>query len=104
VSVRRLVFREQAQCDAEEAIGHYLAEAGDEVALRFIDALQSAYRAIAGHPSAGSPRHAVELDLPGLCNVLLNGFPYLVFYLDGEARVEVWRVLHAHRDLPTHLE
>jgi toxin ParE1/3/4 len=33
----------------------------------------------------------------------LTGYPYLVFYLDRESEVDVWRILGAKRDIPAWL-
>ena len=33
----------------------------------------------------------------------LRRFPYLVFFIDHEERVEIVRVLHAHRDIAAEL-
>lgn len=32
-----------------------------------------------------------------------EGFPWIVFYLEFETHVDVWRVLHAKRDMPAWL-
>ena len=96
--------RKVANRDVEAAIDWYLAEAGPAVALRFIAALESAYRAIAANPSAGSPRYAQELALPGLRSRRLTRFPHLVFYVEREDHIDVWRVLHAQRDIPAWLQ
>lgn len=95
--------REQARRDVEAAVDFYVAEAGETVALRFIDALEAAYVAIGRYPATGSLRYGHELDLPGLRSRLLKGFPYLVFYVERDRHVEVWRVLHAQRDIPSWL-
>jgi len=87
--------------DVEEAVDHYLMEAGEQVALGFIDALESAYRYISRHPEAGSSRYAHELDLPPLRYWPLKRYPYLVFYVERDDHVDVWRVLHGERDIPT---
>lgn len=92
--------RAQAIRDAEEAVDHYIVDAGADVALRFVDALEAAYRAISARPATGSPRYAHELDLPGLRTRKLARFPYLVFYMDRGDHVDVWRVLHARRNIP----
>jgi toxin ParE1/3/4 len=34
----------------------------------------------------------------------LNGFPYLIFYVERETHVELWRVLHAQRDIPAWMQ
>jgi toxin ParE1/3/4 len=89
-------LREVAQRDVRAAVGHYFREAGPEIALAFIDALQ----ALAAHPGLGSPRYALELALPGLRSLATKGFPYLVFYIDRDDGIDVWRVLHGRRDIP----
>ena len=76
---------------------------GEALALRFIDALERSLDSIARHPAAGSPRFGYELQLPGLRAVSLQGFPYLVFYVEREDVADVWRVLHGHRDMPAWL-
>ena len=88
----------------EEAIDFYLREAGDRIALGFSDALNRNYRIMASQPGAGTPRYAHELDLPGLRSQILKGYPYLVFYIELDDHIDVWRVLHAHRDIPAWLQ
>jgi len=100
VSSKRIIPRQSARRDVEEAVEHYIREAGPDAALGFIDALQSAYRSIAVHPGAGSPRYGHELALPGVRSRSLRRFPYLVFYVERADHVDVWRVLHAKRDIP----
>ena len=104
MSRKPVLPRELARRDVEAAVDHYLREAGPDVALGFIDALQSAYRAIADHPAAGSPRYAHELALPGLRSRALKRYPYLVFYIDRDDHVDVWRVLYAERDIPAWMQ
>src|SRR5690242_7021259 len=99
-----VVLRALARRDVDDAIDFYLSEAGDAVALRFIDALQAALGAIGQHPAAGSPRYGQELELPGLRCRALARFPYAVFYLERERDVDVWRVLHVKRDIPAWLQ
>jgi toxin ParE1/3/4 len=95
-----VVPRAVARCDIDEAIDYYLQEAGDRVASRFIDAAEAAFRAIGRSSAAGSPRYAHLLDLPGLRFHQLKRFPYLVFYVEREDHIDVWRALHAKRDIP----
>lgn len=103
MTVKPVVPREQARRDVEAAVDFYVAEAGGAVALRFVDALEDAYRAIGARPSTGSPRYGQELDLPGLRSRRLKRFSYLV-YIEREDHVDVWRVLHAQRDIPAWLQ
>jgi toxin ParE1/3/4 len=98
-----LVLREAARGDIEAAVDFYGAEAGEPVALRFVDALERAFRAIGRHPAAGSPRFGHELDLPGLRARTVRGFPFVAFYVEREDQADVWRMLHGQRDIPTWL-
>jgi toxin ParE1/3/4 len=99
VKAKPVVPREQAHRDIDQAIAYYLGEDAGPAALRFIDALQQAYGHIGRHPGAGSPRYAHELNLPGLRYWPLTRYPYLVFYVERPDHVDVWRVLHAGRDI-----
>jgi toxin ParE1/3/4 len=104
VSKKPLLPRELARRDVEAAVDHYLREAGADVALGFVEALRAAYRMIADHPAAGSPRYSHELAIPGLRGLVLRRYPYLVFYVERDDHIDVWRVLHAHRDIPAWMQ
>jgi len=99
VSTKPIVPRALVASDVEAAVDYYTSEAGLEVALRFIDEIGQAYRAIGSRPATGSPRHGHELKLPGLRSRKLKRFPYLVFYVERADHIDVWRVLHAQRDM-----
>ena len=98
--MKPVIPRALARRDVDDAIDYYAEEAGEGVALRFIDALRDAYRLISNRPASGSPRFGLELDLPGLRSRKLRRFPYLVFYVERPDHIDVWRVLHAQRDIP----
>lgn len=104
MTARPVVPRELANRDVDEAIGHYLRENAGKAALGFIDALERAYSHIGRHPGAGSPPYALELDLAGLRAWPLKGYPHLVFYVEHAGQVDVWRVLHGQRDIPSWMQ
>ena len=104
MSAKPVAPRELARRDVEEAVDHYLWQAGAEIALGFVEALEEAFRAIGEHAGTGSPRYAHELGVPGLRSRRLARYPFLVFYVEHEDHVDVWRVLHAKRDIPAWLE
>ena len=99
-----VVPRALARRDVEAAVDHYVRQAGAQVALGFIDALQAAYRTISNHPAIGSSRHAHELALPSLRSFGLKRYPYLVFYVERDDHIDIWRVLHAQRDIPARMQ
>lgn len=89
--------------DIEAVVTYYLNEAGPEIALEFIDTLEGAINHIRQHPLTGSLRFASELEIPELRSWSLGKFPYLIFYVSNKNRIDIWRVLHARRDIPAHL-
>lgn len=103
MTAKPVVPRARARADIDLAVDHYADEAGADVALSFIDALEQTYAFIGEAPAAGSPRWSSELGLPGLRTMRLKGFPWLVSCVEFETRVDVWRVLHARRDIPAWL-
>lgn len=104
MKAKAVIPREQANQDVDEAIGYYVSERAEQAALGFIDALEQGYAHIGRHPATGSPRYAQELNLPGLRFWPLSRYPYLVFYVEHLNHVDVWRVLHAQRDIPAWMQ
>jgi toxin ParE1/3/4 len=103
MKTKTIVPRELANRDVDEAIEHYLSEDAEQAALGFIKALEQAYFHIGRHPATGSPRYAHELNLPGLRSWSLTRYPHLVFYIERDDHIDVWRVLHGQRDIPAWL-
>lgn len=104
MKAKPVVPRQLALQDVEEALAHYLEEGAEAAALGFIDALAQAYQHIGRHPATGSPRYAHELNLPGLRVWPLTKYPHLVFYMERPDHIDVWRVLHGHRNIPAWMQ
>lgn len=104
MKAKKVIPREQANRDVDEALAYYLDQAADQAALGFIDALEHAYAHVGRHPATGSPRYQHELGLPELRVWPLNRYPYLLFYVERQDHVDVWRVLHSQRDIPAWLQ
>ena len=98
-----VVPRERARQDVEDAIAFYVAQGADHAALGLIDALEAAFETVGSHPAIGASRWGEELDVPGLRSWSLAEYPFAVFYVERADHVDVWRVLHLRRDLPTML-
>jgi toxin ParE1/3/4 len=101
VPARPVRLRERAAADIDRAVDFYLAEADTDVAVRFVDAVERAVDQIRRSPHSGSLRFSYELEIPGLRVRPLVRFPYLVFYVVDDEVVDVWRILHTRRDIPT---
>jgi toxin ParE1/3/4 len=104
VKSKPVLPRALALRDVDDAIGYYLKEGAAEAAIGFIDALEQAYAYLSRHPGAGSPRYAHELSLPGLRSWSLLRYPYWVFYIEHPNHIDIWRVLHTHRDIPVWMQ
>jgi toxin ParE1/3/4 len=96
-------LRRRAADDLETTVDHLLAEAPANVAARFVDAVERALQHVARHPHGGALRFSYDLDLPELRVWPLPGFPYLVFYVERNDEIDVWRILHTRRDIPSML-
>jgi toxin ParE1/3/4 len=103
MKAKPVIPRALANQDVDDAISYYLGEQAEQAALGFIDALEAAYAHIARHPASGLSRYAHELDVPGLLYWPLGRYPHLVFYVQRDDHIDVWRVLHGMRDIPAWL-
>jgi toxin ParE1/3/4 len=97
---RRFTQQQAAHADINAAVDYYALEAGESVALRFVEAFEAACRHIAEWPETGSSRFGADLGLPGLRHRRIEGFPYAIFYAAQADQIEVWRVLHLGSDIP----
>ena len=98
--MKPLQWHPDARLDVVDAADWYAAQGGLALELAFTDALEKAVGQINRHPGIGSPRHAVLLQIADLRVWPVKGFPQLIFYVEREQRIDVWRVLHAQRDIP----
>jgi toxin ParE1/3/4 len=101
--VKPAKLRAAAADDIERAVDHYLDEAGAEVAGRLVDALERALGNLARQPKLGSLRFSYDLGIPDLRSWPVQRFPYLIFYIEQDDQLDVWRVLHDRRDIPATL-
>lgn len=104
MSGKPVIPTRMAEQDVENEVSCYLVDKGSEqAALGFIAEIEKSYERLAKHPHVGSPRYAYELDIPGPRSWPLERYPHLIFYIERETHVEVWRVLHGTRDIPAWL-
>jgi toxin ParE1/3/4 len=96
-------LRAVASADIGSAVIYYRNEAGPDIAVNFVNELQTAIDQLCQEPLLGSLRFAYELEIPGLRSWSLREFPCLVFYMTDGHSIDIWRVLHARRDIPAYL-
>jgi toxin ParE1/3/4 len=97
-----VIRRAAADEDIGEAVDYYAVESV-ATADRFIDELKRNVDMIGKTPRIGSPRYSHELNIAGLRFQKMGRFPYLIFYVEHEEYIDVLRVLHEHRDMPSEL-
>lgn len=95
-----VVLTAKARQEVRRITAWYRKEGGALLALRWAASVETAVRHIGANPKTGSTRYATLLKLESLRFWPLKGFPYLVFYLERNAHIDIWRVLHAQRDIP----
>lgn len=101
--VKRVVLTARARQEVRQAAAWYRSESGAVLALRWAASVETSLKHIGAHPHSGFTRYAVPLKLDALRCWPINGFPYLVFYVEHDDHVDVGRVLHMKRDVPTWL-
>ena len=94
----RVVRTEQAQADLEEILD-YLDEHSPDAADRFADMFKEKTEAVARMPEMGRAREELA---PGLRS--LNAGNYLIFYRPADDGIQVIRIAHGSRDLPSLFE
>ena len=102
VTDRSAAFRKRVAQDVTNAAFWHKREADRRVAEHFIGQSQETVQRATDFPSLGSPRLARVLSSLDVRCLPLDGFPYLVFYVETAGGIEVIRVLHSARDIPTH--
>ncbi len=90
--------RPQVATDIAAIADYVCVSATPDAALRFIDAVEAAYRLLSAHPASGSPRHAhvlPELPVPLRFHPVRHFERILIYYLDLPDGIEVIRVRDA---------
>ena len=94
----RVERTEQAEADLEEILD-YLDEHSPDAADRFAVIFKEKTEALAQMPEMGRVREELA---PGLRS--LNAGNYLIFYRPAEGGIQVIRITHGSRDLPSLFE
>ena len=93
------------QTDVTSRFGWYADEAGEEVAWRFLAAVELTLAKLGKQPDMGSLRRFRNSLLKDLRSFRVEP-PFdrvLVFYRSTEKALQAWRLMHGARDLPRRL-
>jgi toxin ParE1/3/4 len=83
---------------------HYAAEADENVVEGFLAAVEHALDHVSHHPASGSLRYAHKTGVDGLRAWPMKRYPYVLLYIEQEDCVDVLRVLHDKRDIPSSMQ
>ena len=96
-----IILRPKAREDIAE-IGAYIGLDNPEASVAFQQMLQNFYKVLADLPEIGSVRNFDNPELEGLRMWRIPRFKnYLIFYRLTSEKVEIVRVLHGARDIPS---
>ena len=101
----KVIKRPLARFDLIEEADFIEQVYGLEKANAFLDAAQETFERLAAMPLMGSLRLHLAAEIPDLRQWRIKGFEdYLIFYRPLADGVEIVRVLHGKRNIPTILE
>ena len=93
-----------AEEDLDKVCEHFLATAGTDTVVDFLLDFDKALAMISQFPDAGSPRYGYDAGLEGLRYWPMKRFPYLIFYMEKDHCIDVWRVMHGSMDIQSELD
>lgn len=97
-----VVQKQQALEDILEVALYLEAESSEELAYRFLDALDATFAQLAAMPLIGHSLEFESEEAQGVRIWRVSDFEaWLVFYRPTASGIEVIRVLHGARNLPT---
>lgn len=97
----KIVITPQANQDLEKHF-EYIAAQDMDAALRFFDAVRETFSQLAKNPNIGRVYEIPNPRLQGLRKWQVKRFDkYLVFYQHSESILEVIRLIHGSRDIPS---
>ena len=99
-----VVPRILAEDDLDRACDHYQTTAGTDVAVEFLHDFDHAVALISRFPNGGSPRYGYEPGLAGIRFWPMKKFPFLIFYIETERQIDVWRVIHGNMDITAEIQ
>ena len=95
----QIIRHPQSRRDVDDA-AVFLAEESSAIAFRFLEAVEQTLRGLVKMPEMGALRHYQKPELEGLRMMPVRGFEkYLIFYRPTDDGIEIFRVLHASRDI-----
>ena len=101
MKTKPVIPRLVAEHDLDQVCDYYFTNGGPDVADAFLHAFEEITKFISQFPAGGSPRYGIESNLADVRFWPMKKFPYLIFYTETERYIDVWRVLHESRNIPS---
>jgi len=100
--VPEIFIHAQARLDVERQAG-FLSQETIELAERFLDEFDLTVERLLTFPHLGRAWPTHNPNLTDLRRLMMTGFPVSIFYRARPETLEIIRVLHNSRDLPSEL-
>lgn len=99
MSLSNYQIRPEAKRDLEAHAKHLTVEAGDDLAMRFLDSARDSFLALGDTPYMGARVGSRNPAFAELRKWRVASFAsYLIFYLPVDGGVDIIRVLHGAQD------
>ena len=103
--MKKVRFRPPAWQDIQESAEYLAEEASEEIAERFLNAIDELAQRLTGMPQMGVACHFLNHRLRGVRRLPVSGFEkWLVFYQASDSGIEIVRVLRGARDIASILD
>lgn len=98
---KRLILRPQVYLDLDE-IAAYIQKDNHQSAIRFLEQAESTFDSLVDMPGLGSPYALRKTTYQDLRSFPVRDFKnYLIFYQRTSEGIEILRVLHGARNVPS---
>jgi toxin ParE1/3/4 len=97
---KKILTRAKAEDDVyNQAL--YIARDSPKAAQRYAFTVEKTIASLTENPKLGSLYKSREVRLKGLRKLPVPGFKDIIFYLESADTIEVVRILHGARNIPT---
>jgi toxin ParE1/3/4 len=101
---RKSIIRPAAQAEIDQQADYLAENASEEVAYRFLAAVEKTVALLVRTPGIGSPWISSNPRLEGIRKQQVAGFPsYLVFYRHDDQSIEVLHLYHGRQEIEARL-
>ena len=100
MSTKKLIHLELAKKDVDKIVEDTVRDFVLDFSLKIINELEKSFIRIKKYPQLGSLRIGHKIGFEGLRSLALKKAPFIIFYLDNDESIRVFRILHQKQHIP----